>query len=336
MMETHRLKRISQALCAGSFVWLAFIVCAAAQDATLEPVTAPLNGLTEIGGGSSDNVENDAPVNGPDSEQAVEEGQDSTPENSLVTVPQFLNPNSIAPSVGTTTVRTVRFLTTSDFPPFSFVDPSGRLEGFNIGLARELCFEIKARCTMQALPWDELPAALERGQGDAIIAGLRMTDETLRIYAFSKPYLRLPARLFATGEKATSRPDWYDVEGLTIGVQERTAHAAYVETFFEGIEIKSFENQAALRKAVRDGEVDAGFADGVQTAFWLQSRNAADCCVFVGGPYIDTEFFGPGLTIAVPNAREDMRQVLDNGLRRLMRSGKYAELYLRYFPVSFF
>ena len=118
-------------------------------------------------------------------------------QESSVKVPKFVNPNTAASSVKTTTVRSIRFLTTSDFPPFNFVDPSGNLDGFNIGLAREICLEIKARCTMQALPWGDLQKALKRGQGDVIVAGLALTDRTIRELAFTKTYMRFPARFFS-------------------------------------------------------------------------------------------------------------------------------------------
>ena len=123
-------------------------------------------------------------------------GLSANAQESSVKVPKFINPNTAASSVKTTTVRSIRFLTTSDFPPFNFIDPSGNLDGFNVGLAREICLEIKARCTMQALPWDELQKALKRGQGDAIVAGLALTDRTIRELAFTKTYLRFPARFF--------------------------------------------------------------------------------------------------------------------------------------------
>ena len=49
----------------------------------------------------------------------------------------------------------LRFITTTDFPPFSFIDASGRLSGFHVDLARAICaaLEITDRCQIHALPW---------------------------------------------------------------------------------------------------------------------------------------------------------------------------------------
>ena len=47
----------------------------------------------------------------------------------------------------------LRFLTTVDFPPFNFIDQSGKLSGFHVDLAREICreLEIEAKCQIQAV-----------------------------------------------------------------------------------------------------------------------------------------------------------------------------------------
>lgn len=255
--------------------------------------------------------------------------------NQKTEVPLFVNPNTITTSTSAI-VRTIRFLTTDDFPPFNFIDPQGKLDGFNVGLARALCLEIKARCTMQALPWDKLPEALGKGQGDAIIAGLAVNDETIRTFAFSETYLRFPARFFANAAFADTFGDFKTPAGLKIGVEKDSAHEAFLKAFFNDNELSQFENQDTLRQAVRKGAVQIGFSDGIATSFWLQSASAGDCCTFVGGPYLNTDYFGSGLTIAVPISRQDLKATLDNGLTQLMRKGKYAEIYLRYFPVNFF
>lgn len=251
-------------------------------------------------------------------------------------VPRFINPNTLGSSVTSVTVRTIRFLTTDDFPPFNFIDPQGQLEGFNVGLSRALCLEIKARCTMQALPWGDLQDALARGQGDAIIAGLAISDETIRQFAFSNPYLRFPARFFSTIKTTKALQDFQSPGDKKVGVEAGSSHEAFMKAFFPESTLVPFQNQDALRQAVQTGAVSLGFADGISTSFWLHSNAAKQCCTFVGGPYLNTDYFGPGLSIAVPIDRRDLKDALDDGMRRLMRKGKYSEIYLRYFPINFF
>ena len=90
----------------------------------------------------------------------------------------------------------LRILTTIDFPPFNFADQTGRLAGFNVDLAREICGELKieAKCQIQALPFEELEKTLESGAGEAVMAGVAVTPDRRRRFSFSRPYLGVPAR----------------------------------------------------------------------------------------------------------------------------------------------
>jgi len=58
----------------------------------------------------------------------------------------------------------MRFLTTTDFPPFNFIDRKKRLTGFHVDLARAICEELEVlnRCQIQGLPWEELQDTLKR------------------------------------------------------------------------------------------------------------------------------------------------------------------------------
>ena len=85
-------------------------------------------------------------------------------------------------------LKRLRFLTTTDFPPFNFLDGDGRLSGFHVDLAREICLElgISDKCEIQVMPWAGLEQALISGRGEAIIAGIAVTEETRSKYAFSR------------------------------------------------------------------------------------------------------------------------------------------------------
>ena len=91
-----------------------------------------------------------------------------------VLIPNFWDPNERFVKPDLSSRQRLKFLTTTDFPPFNFIDRKKRLSGFHIDLARAICEELDmlAKCQIQALPWDELEKAIEKGEGDAIIAGL--------------------------------------------------------------------------------------------------------------------------------------------------------------------
>ena len=230
----------------------------------------------------------------------------------------------------------LRFLTTTDFPPFNFLDASGRLSGFHIDLARAICAEVDLtdRCQIQALPWPDLEAALAQAEGEAVIAGIAVTPEARTQYLFSRPYLVFPARFIALKSKL------FDplgaIPGARIGVLARSQHEAMLRADFESIQVITFDKLDWLTADLKAGKLDAAFGDGMRLSFWLAERDAENCCRFAGGPYLSSRFLGNGMSIAVPRDRPELAAAFDYALQAMAANGKFGEFYLRYFPVGFF
>jgi polar amino acid transport system substrate-binding protein len=72
----------------------------------------------------------------------------------------------------------------------------------------------------------------------------------------------------------------------------------------------------------------------VSLSFWLNGAEAEGCCAFSNNAYVDAKFFGDGLGIAVKKGATPLRRSLDYALARLAQRGVYAELFLKYFPIS--
>ena len=232
----------------------------------------------------------------------------------------------------------LRFLTTTDFPPFNFIDRDKRLSGFHVDLARQICTELAILhlCQIQALPWNDLAKAVENGEGEAIIAGLEMASETKKIYDFSLPFLQIPARFAALQASGLSEPMANALFKKKTALVRGSAHARYFKAVFANRQYQEFDSLADAKKALLEKNVDLLFADAVSLAFWLTSKTAANCCSFVGGPYISREYFGNGLTIAVAKNRPKLVEALNFALRRISENGTFRELYLRYFPLSLY
>lgn len=235
------------------------------------------------------------------------------------------------------TVPRVRFLTTLDFPPFEFLDAEGRLSGFNVDLARELCdtLEIQAKCQIQALPFDELQAALENRTGDAVIAGIGVTAALREKFDFSRPYLQLSARFLASKKTAGEAITPMKLASGKIGVVRDTAHQAMLKAYFPNVNPQLYDDRAAMLKALKSGEVDTVFGEGLALAFWAASGEAENCCAFRGGPFYSGDFLGEGMTI-MTRPGEPLAAAFDHGLLELARKGTLNELFVKYFPPGLY
>ncbi|WP_370453294.1 transporter substrate-binding domain-containing protein [Mesorhizobium sp.] len=232
----------------------------------------------------------------------------------------------------------LRFLTTTDFPPFNFLDGAGRLSGFHVDLARAICAElgIAEKCQIQALPWAELEGALQKGEGEAIIAGIAATPESRSKYAFSRSYLQFPARFIMQKTKALTEPIFDRLRDKRVGVVAGSAHERMLRDYFGTVQVVPFDRPEELYDGLKAGKVDAAFGDGMRFAFWLGGSDAAACCRFAGGPYLAPEYLGSGMAIATRANDPALAAAFDYALQEISVKGIFAEFYLRYFPVSFF
>jgi polar amino acid transport system substrate-binding protein len=230
-------------------------------------------------------------------------------------------------------VPAIRFLTTADFPPFNYRDEKGELIGFNVDLARSLCNELKLTCTIQAWPWEQASRALEDNQGDALVAGLALTPENGAMFDFSSIYLALPGRFVARlGDVQGFDP--MALDGKTLAVRRGSTHAEFIRRYLPGATLKEFDTELAALDALQKSQADLYFGDAMRASFWLNEHT--DCCDFAGAPYFRPDLFGEGLAVAVPAGHDAVRLAIDYGLTRLKQSGMLDELYLRWFPVSFY
>ncbi len=251
-----------------------------------------------------------------------------------VAIPNFWDPRSRTERPDLSGVRTVRFLTDDEFPPLHFAGPDGAPTGFSVELARAACERLAITCTVQARRFDTLLDGLAEGRGDVVAAAIPITAILRRRFSMTLPYFRTPARFAAATERGLPEPNARDLEGHTVAVVGGTAHEAFFRSFFARGEAKSFPNLTAATSAMRRGEVDYVFADGLSLALWIGGTEAAGCCALVGGPYLESRFFGEGIGFIMRKDDEILRRAFDFALQRLWDEGKYAEIYLRFFPVS--
>jgi len=251
-----------------------------------------------------------------------------------VAVPGFWDPRRRPERPDLSRLQTIRFLTDLDYPPFDYAGPDGNPAGFNVDLARLICDEIKISCTIQARPFNTLIDALNDNRGDAVIASIAATAETRRRADFSDPYYRTPARFVARADSAIGDVLPERLEGMKVAVISGTAHEAFLRAMFTEAEVRPYPSAEAARDALRRKDVDLLFGDGIALSFWLNGTDSGGCCVFRGGPFLESRYFGEGIGIAVKRGNDLLRQTLNWALFRLWEKGSYTDLWLRYFPIS--
>lgn len=253
-------------------------------------------------------------------------------------MPRFIAGETLSASTEVASLRAIRFVVTTDFPPFSFIDESGKLNGFNVYLAKSICSELKitGACTIQAIPFGEIGTALNSGQADAAIAGMDSNEKSRAEFGFTRSYMRFPAR-FAVQRKQSSKLEFdTGLNAQKIGTLAGSPLDTMARAYFPGAVTSAYASRDLLYKDLKGGKLDAVFDDAMRLSFWLNGQASAGCCIFEGEPFYSPKYLSEGMRIAVPLTRPDVTAALDKALLAAQNRGILNELYLRFFPVGFY
>lgn len=222
----------------------------------------------------------------------------------------------------------LRIGTEGAYPPFNFVDSDGKLQGFDVDIAKALCASMKADCTFVKQDWDGIIPALNKRKFDAIVASMSITDERKKAVDFTAPYYT--NKLQFVGKKgAMLDVSMAGLKGKTIGAQRATISGDWLEKNRSGADIKLYDTQENAYLDLTSGRLDGILADAFVNYGWLESGANKDF-EFKGKPVFENDFIG----IAVRKGQDDLRKKLNTAIEAIVADGTYAKINAKYFPFS--
>ncbi|OWJ68385.1 ABC transporter substrate-binding protein [Inquilinus limosus] len=229
----------------------------------------------------------------------------------------------------------VRIGTTPEsYPPFTWVDAQGKLNGFEIEIADALCAQMQVKCEWVLQSWDGIIPALQEKKFDAIIASMGITAERKQVVDFSEKYYDSPA-IFIGPKSETIDISPEGLEGKTVGVQVSTIHANYIEAKYKGIvTIKTYDTQENANLDLIAGRVDLLLADSVAlTDGFLKSPEGAD--FEVKGQPIRDPLLGDGSGIAVRKG-DPLAAKFSEAIKAIRANGVYKKINDKYFSFDIY
>ncbi len=80
------------------------------------------------------------------------------------------------------------------YPPFNYIDPNGKLKGFDVDIADALCKAMGVDYELIVQDWDGMIPGLLAKKYDVIVASMSITDKRKKAVNFTKPYYQAPCR----------------------------------------------------------------------------------------------------------------------------------------------
>ncbi len=207
------------------------------------------------------------------------------------------------------------------YPPFEYME-NGKPVGFDVDLINLIAVEMGLNgAQIIDTAWDGIFAALKAEKFDLIISSVTILDERKKEMLFSDPYYD-SGLIIAVRKDETRINSENDLVGKIVGVQLNTT-GDFAAQKIQGIkEIKRYEDIQQAFQDLEIGRIDAIINDFPVNAWFAKERN-----VKLVGKLLTEEQLG----ICARLDDVDLIQEINRALRNIKESGKYNELFVRWF-----
>jgi octopine/nopaline transport system substrate-binding protein len=251
--------------------------------------------------------------------------------------------------------RVVKIATEGAYAPWNFTGAGGKLEGFDIDLANELCGRMKTKCEIVAQDWDGIIPALLAKKYDAVMAGMSITDDRKQVIDFAGPYADSPngylvaktsplAKLPGTGQTFNLVTQQAEAEkaieatkpllkGKTIGVQVSTTHPVFADKYLKGTaEIREYKTTEAHDLDLLSGRIDAVLADATAIIGTLDKPEFKDYTLV--GPAITGGIQGNGVGIGLRKEDAELKMKFNEAIQAATQDGTIRKLSMKWFKID--
>ena len=241
------------------------------------------------------------------------------------------------------------------YEPWNLTDSSGKIVGFEVDLANDLCKRAGVECKVIAQDWDGMIPGLKAGKFDVIMDGMSITEERQKEIDFSKPYAAPPAAFMAAkdspvakalgagkvvnstkdpaGGQAAVKAVQAALKGKTIGVQVSTTHANFAGKYLKDVAtVKEYKTTDERDLDLKSGRIDAALDDYPTIAAALEKPDAKDFAIV--GPEFIGDVFGVGEGMGLRKTDADQTAKYNKALDAAFADGSVKKYSRKWFKID--
>ncbi len=212
----------------------------------------------------------------------------------------------------------------ADFPPFGYVDASGKNLGFDVDVAHlfaKALFNDENQVELVAVTSGNRIPFLQSGKIDIIIATVTVTEERKQVVEFSDPYFLSGSLLLVP--KASPINSLDDLAGKTVAVVQGSIQDKDVEQLQPKANRVKFGKVSEAVLAVKTGHADAYAHDDILVLTLAKENPDVRAA---GKPFMPRPY-----GIAVRKGDTEFIKWVNAELAKMKRDGTYDRLWKKYF-----
>ncbi len=212
-----------------------------------------------------------------------------------------------------------------DYPPFCFVDESGRATGFSVELLEEAADAMGRDVTFRTGVWSEVRGMLEEG-GVEVLPLVGRTPEREELFDFTFPYLSLHGAIVVR-RGVSGIEDLGDLRGLRVEVMEGDNAEEFLRREERGIDIVTTGTFEEALLDLSEGRCDAVVVQRLVALRLIREAGLQNLRV-IDRPL---EGFRQDFCFAVREGDGETLALLNEGLSIVMADGTLDRLRARWF-----
>jgi ABC-type amino acid transport substrate-binding protein len=243
--------------------------------------------------------------------------------------PALAQQKSTLDKIGETGTLTIGTRTGS--PPFGYVNAKNEWVGFSIDLVDELikpALEKKLGKPIKVVKKESTPPTriplLSSGAVDLVAETMTDTRTRRDSVDFTLTYFVTGAQFLV--KKGSPIKGIKNIDGKRIAAQQGSTNARIIREKAPKAVLREFPDQPAAFQALVQGQVDAYTNDGIQLA-GLKAKSPNPAQWDIVGDFYSYEPYG----MALRKGDADFRNVVNAGLMEGIESGKFFEIYEKWF-----
>jgi ABC-type amino acid transport substrate-binding protein len=216
-------------------------------------------------------------------------------------------------------------------PPFAYVNKNNEWVGFSIDLVEMTILPLISKKLNKPIKLEKKESAPNTRIPLLTSNAVDLIAETMTDTQSRREQVDFSLTFFATGaqflvKKGTPIKGLQTIAGKRVAAQQGSTNAKIIRERVPNAKLLEFPDQPAAFQALAQGQVQAYANDGIQLAGLKAKAPKPDEWAVVG-EFFSYEPYG----MAMRKNDSDFRQVVNVGLMAAIESGKYFELYDKWF-----
>ncbi len=213
-----------------------------------------------------------------------------------------------------------------DYPPYSFMGPDGKPTGFDVEslqwIAKEMGFEVE----IKPIAWDGIIPALLAKKIDMVYSGMTASPERRKVVDFSNVYWEIDQAVAVKNDSKVTMDDVLKGK-VVVGTQRGCTAAIWLEdnlvkkNIMKKDNLRLYDNFPIAAKDLEIGRVEAAMMDDMIVMSVIKGKPLK---------IIGTVKTGEEYAVAIRKEDKELKDTINEGLKRLMASPKWEELKKKY------